>query len=72
MTTTTATLRPILMPAVFFCEAPLVPTATTDKMRAGMEKERKIRDAPHAIRVQRENTRAHIAIPEWSSPGGYI
>ena len=70
MHTTTATLRPILMPALVFCDLPLVPRATMARMRAGMERERQMTDAPHVNRVQRENTRAHIAIPEWFSSGG--
>ena len=35
-----------------------------------MERERQMINTPHMIRVQRENTRAHIAIPEWFSSGG--
>lgn len=40
-----------------------------DKIRAGMEKGRPMRDTPHVIRVQIENTRAHTAILERSSSG---
>ena len=35
-----------------------------------MERERQMINAPLVNRVQRENTRAHIAIPEWFSSGG--
>ena len=68
--TTTATLRPKLMLAFLFWDRPLVLRATMDRMRAGMERERQITDAPHVIRVTRENRRAHMATPEGFSSGG--
>ena len=61
---TTATLSPILMPALVFCEDPLVPSATMARTRAGMEQVRRMREAPQQISVMMENTRAHIAITE--------
>ena len=65
--TTTVTLKPILMPALLLCEFPLVARATMARMRAGMEIKRQMINAPHVNKVQRKNTRAHIAIPEWFS-----
>ena len=70
MQTTTATLRPMLMPALLFWDRPLLLRAMMDRTRAGMEKERQMRDAPHVNSVKMENTRAHMAIPEWFSSGG--
>jgi len=68
--TTTATLRPMLMPALLFWDRPLLLRATMERMRAGRERVRQMTDTPHVIRVNRENTRAHMATPEWSSSGG--
>ena len=68
--TTTATLRPILMPALLFWDRPLLLTATMERMRAGMESARQMTNTPQVIRVTTENTRAHTATMEWSSSGG--
>ena len=68
--TTTATLRPILMPALLFWDRPLLLRATMERMRAGRERVRQMTDPPHVMRVKRENTRAHMATPEWFSSGG--
>ena len=38
-----------------------------DRMRAGIEKMRHMVNVPHVITVQTENTKAHVAIPEWFS-----
>ena len=61
---TAMTLSTILMPALFLCDDPLVPIATMDKTRAGMERERQMRDIPQTIIVHSENKRAHMAMPE--------
>ena len=67
---TTATLSPMLMPAFFFCEGPLVVSATMARMRAGMVQLRQTREVPQQSSVKIEKIKAHIAIPEWSSVGG--
>ena len=59
--TTTATLRPILMPALLFWDRPLLSRACRmDRIRAGMEKMRHP-NKPHVMKVQTENTKAHFA-----------
>ena len=68
--TTTATLSPMLMPALLVCEFPLVVSATMARMRAGMMQVRQRREDPQQSSVKMEKIRAHIAIPEWSSAGG--
>ena len=67
---TTATLRPMLMLALVFCEDPVVVSATMARMRAGTVQERQTREEPQQSSVKMEKTRAQIAIPEWSSDGG--
>ena len=59
---TTVTLRQILVSAFFLHGPPLFFKAAMDSIRAGMERKRLMTDAPHVIRVQRENMKAKIAI----------
>ena len=59
---TIATLRQILASALLFHGPPLFFKAAMDSIRAEMERRRLITDAPHVIRVQRENMKAKIAI----------
>ena len=62
--TMTAMLRTMLKPALYLWDLPLVLRAVMDRMRAGMEKRRQMKKAPHVNRVQMENTREHTAILE--------
>ena len=59
---TIATLRQILVLALLLHGPPFFFKAAMDSIRAGMERRRLMPDAPHVIRVQRENTRAKVAI----------
>ena len=59
---TLAKLRQILVLAFFLHDPLLLFKAAMDSIRAGMERKRLMTDAPHVIRVQRENMRAKIAI----------
>ena len=68
--TTTATLRPMLMPALLFWVDPVLDIATMARMRAGIENARQKRELPQHISVKMEKMSAQIAIPEWSSAGG--
>ena len=65
MHATIATLRQMLASALLFHNPPLFFKATMDSIRAGMERMRLMTDAPHVIRVQRENMKAKIAILLW-------
>lgn len=60
----------MLMPALLFCEDPVLVRATMARMRAGTEQTRQMQEEPQQISVKMEKTRAHIAIPELSCSGG--
>ena len=62
--TITAMLRTMLKAALFLWDLPLFLKAVRDRKRAGIEKRRQMKNAPHVDRVQMENTREHTAILE--------
>ena len=59
---TIVTLRQILALVFFLHDPSLLFKAAMDSIRAGTERRRLMTDAPHVIRVQRENMRAKVAI----------
>ena len=62
---TIVTLRQILTSVLCLHAPSLFFKAAMDNIRAGMERRRLTTDAPHVIRVQRENMKAIIAILLW-------
>lgn len=53
--TTAETLSAMLTQALFLFAGPLVPKATMEKARAGMERGRQMRETPHVNSVHKEN-----------------
>lgn len=62
--TTTVMLRQILHLALFLWDFPLDTIAARDKPKAGTIRKKEMIAPPHVDNVQRENRKAHIAIPE--------
>ena len=56
-----ATLKPMLIPAYFFCEDPLVVIATTAKMNPGMMQGRRKKVPAQSVNVMSESTRENTA-----------